>query len=85
MNKINFINRSLCFRNMIDDFNLDISTSIVGYEECIKNKQLIDSNKSCYILHFIVKGKGIIINQNQKNAHIIEQFSRFSYENEVIY
>lgn len=70
MNKINFINRNLCFRNMIDDFNLDISTSIVGYEECIKNKQLIDSNKSCYILHFIVKGKGIIINQNQKKEII---------------
>ena len=26
-----------------------------------------------------------VIHQNQKNAHIIEQFSRFSYENEVIY
>ena len=70
MNKINFINRSLCFRNIIDDFNTDFSTSIIGYEECNKNKPTIDSNKPCYIIHFIVKGKGIIIDQKQKKETI---------------
>ncbi len=66
MTKESFFNRSLCFRNITDNFNSDISASIIGYEACNKNKPIIDSNKSCYIIHFIVKGSGFLISHNKK-------------------
>lgn len=58
MYQTDFIDRSLCFRTINDDINTDFSASIIGYEECCKTKPTIDCNKSCYILHFVVKGKG---------------------------
>lgn len=65
MGKDFLFTQSLCFRNIVDDFNSDIYASIIGYEECSKNKPLIDSNKSCYVFHFVVKGKGYLYYKNQ--------------------
>lgn len=65
MNKESLFAQSLCFRNIVDEFNSDIYASIIGYEECSKSKPLIDSNKSCYVLHFVLNGKGYIYNKGQ--------------------
>ena len=52
--------QSLFFRNLSDEFNSDLRASIIGYEQCNKNKPIIDSNKSCYVFHFVIHGSGYI-------------------------
>lgn len=56
--------KTLFFRNIYDDYNLDLSPSIVGWEMCNKNKPEIFSNKAAYVLHFITNGKGTVIYKN---------------------
>ncbi|MDD6302704.1 MAG: AraC family transcriptional regulator [Bacillales bacterium] len=55
-----FFKKTLYYKIIFDSFNMDLSPSIVGYEVCNRNKPTIDSNKSCYLLHFVLDGQGYL-------------------------
>lgn len=42
------------------ELGLNLNISAIGYEECTKNKMSIISNKNCYVIHFVLKGKGFL-------------------------
>ena len=64
--------KTLFFRNIYDDFNLDLSPSIIGWEMCAKNKPLIISNKPAYLIHFVISGEGIVTYKNNHKIRIKE-------------
>ena len=41
-----FFKKTLYYKNVFDNYNMDLSPSIVGYEVCNRNKPMIESNKS---------------------------------------
>lgn len=59
-NLIPSLNKPLYFRIIQDDFNMDLSTSVVGYEKCSKGKPTIELKKSLFIIHYVLDGKGYI-------------------------
>lgn len=71
MSDFNFFNKTLYFKNIFDVYNMDFSPSIIGYEVCNKNKPEIESNKSCYLIHFVLKGEGYL-KDNLSIKHIRE-------------
>ncbi len=64
--------KTLFFRNIYDDFNLDLSPSIIGWETCVKNKPAITSNKSSYLIHFVINGEGTVIYKNNQKMKVHE-------------
>lgn len=59
------ITKPLHFKTIDDEFNMDLSTSIVGYEKCTKSKSEIELKKSLFILHYVISGKGQVKYQNK--------------------
>lgn len=41
-------------------YDFSINPLVVGFERCKKNKAKIKSNKACYIIHYVLSGKGSI-------------------------
>lgn len=66
------LNNTLYYRIIFDDYNLDLSPSIIGFEKCSKNKGTINLKKSCYVLHFVLSGKGYISFNNGGDIEIGE-------------
>ncbi len=75
MQRENILSQGLCYRNIVDEYNLGLNVSIIGFEKCSKSKPLIDSNKSCYVLHFVLSGAGYLtIDNKTKMIHEGECF-----------
>ena len=61
---------------------------IVGFERCRKNKGAIESDKTCYILHYVLSGRGTIHIGNRdfevhaNNFFILPPHSKATYEQE---
>lgn len=81
-----FFKKTLYYKNVFDNYNMDLSPSIVGYEVCNRNKPMIESNKSCYLLHFVLDGQGylypapgktVLVRKN--DCFLIEPNSRIKY------
>ena len=87
--KINIpsITKPLHFRVINDEFNMDLSTSIVGYEKCTKSKNEIELKKSLYILHYVISGKGQVkypnknkwVNVSKDHCFIIQPGQKVCY------
>lgn len=86
MQEDKIFNKTLYYRNIFDSYNLGFSPSIVGYEKCSRNKGIIDSNKSCYIIHFVFEGSGVVIRNNKNivmrkgDCFLIEPNSHVKYK-----
>lgn len=77
INKKNILTKPLYYR-LLDSKELGskLNISVIGYEECTKNKVIVDLTKNCYVLHFVIKGKGFF--KREKNPKIlIEENSCF--------
>ena len=68
MSSYNPLNKPLYYREIQNEFSNIFNISIIGYEECQKDKRKISLNKNCYIFHFVIKGKGYL--KIQKNEYI---------------
>ena len=68
MSSYNSLNKPLYYREIQNEFSNIFNISIIGYEECQKDKRKISLNKNCYIFHFVIKGKGYL--KIQKNEYI---------------
>lgn len=58
--KPNFFKKSLSYKFISNNFNMDLSPSVIGYEICNRYKPTIYLDKDCYILHFVIKGRGTV-------------------------
>lgn len=61
------LKKPLYYRIVKDEFNMDFSTQIVGYEKCTKAKAEVELKKNLYIIHFVLSGKGYIKFNNKKD------------------
>lgn len=43
-----------------NSYDFSVNPLVVGFERCKKNKAKIKSNKACYIIHYVLSGKGNI-------------------------
>ena len=61
MNKIDLVlDKPLFIRSIEDDYKLDISPLLIGYEMCEKNKPEINLKKNFFVLHYVISGKGYV-------------------------
>lgn len=63
-----------------------INPLVVGFERCRKNKGIIQSDKTCYIVHYVLSGRGIIhlgsksYEVHPNNFFILHPHSNATYE-----
>ena len=72
--------------SMIADANLKISIEKVGYEFCNPRKKMTNCVRPCFALHFVLFGKGVLVDSNGKkyeigknDAFLLYQGERYSY------
>ncbi len=70
MSALSIYEKTLIFRNIHDEYNLDLSPSIIGYEMCAKNKPQINSHKPLYLIHFVIHGQGTISFKKNQKIHL---------------
>ena len=53
-----------------NNYDFSVIPLVVGFERCKKTKAKIKSNKSCYILHYVLSGQGnITLEGTNKSVH----------------
>lgn len=60
-NKNDILQKNIYYSYITNIFDFTITPLVVGYEKCRPLKSLITCNKSCYIMHYVLSGEGIII------------------------
>ena len=88
MNKIkeaNIFNKDVYYSYIQNEIDFSITPLVVGFERCRIHKPLINSNKPCYIIHYVVHGEGTLTYQNKtykinkNNLFILPPHSNASY------
>lgn len=54
------LDKGVYYSYIQNDYEFSISSLIVGFERCKKNKAKIKFNKACYVMHYILGGEGYI-------------------------
>lgn len=58
--KPEFLKKTLFYKLLHDPYNMELSPAVIGYEVCNRYKPSITLNKTCFVLHFVVQGKGYL-------------------------
>lgn len=68
--------------NLMDDKNLQINIVKVGQEFCSVRKMLTNCKRPCYALHFVLFGRGTLIDSTGKKYKLNKGDAFLLYENE---
>lgn len=69
--------------NLFDDSDISIDILRVGQEHCNPRKKIEDSVRPCYSLHFVMFGRGVLIDPNGREYKIGKSEVFLMYENEM--
>ena len=58
--KPDYLKKTLFYKFLHDQYNMELSPSVIGYEACNRYKPAITLNKSCFTFHFVMQGKGYL-------------------------
>jgi AraC family transcriptional regulator of arabinose operon len=85
MKKKDIFSKKLFYSYIESHYDTNITPLVIGYEVCEPNKSIIYSNKSCFILHFVLNGSGTIFTRNkdynieENTVFIIPPHAKFRY------
>ncbi len=65
-----FVKQPLMYQEKPDQTAQDLAVMVYGYEECTRNKPAIKRDKTCYVLHIVVSGKGTLIRGDGSKVRI---------------
>lgn len=64
------LNKPLYVHMIHDEYNLDISPLVVGYERCEKGKPEIHLEKNFFVLHYVISGTGYVQYEGQERQSV---------------
>lgn len=53
--------KSIYYSYIVNANDFSLAPIVIGFERCRKNKGRIASNKTCYIFHYVLSGKGSVV------------------------
>lgn len=78
--------KDVYYSYLSNSIDFSINPLVVGFEKCRPIKQEIVSNKTCYIIHYVLSGEGILTFKNKtynitkNNLFILPPHSNASYK-----
>jgi AraC-like DNA-binding protein len=78
MNESKIFDQPLYYRHLVPAGSNDFRPYIVGYEKCSPKKEVVFSEKDCYLIHFIIQGDGYL--SRGDNVTLLHQGDSFFLE-----